>query len=1334
MTRPEFQKVKKGDGLEFVASEHNAMIDAAVANKAGHIKQPRQFSNAAQVERFVVRVRNDHSANLQPFHVLGIKDTDIFQKPTLDLPFFQQNHGFIGVLPTIDHAKSFVVTAQPLKSGKIGRCTIAGLTACQVLIQSLTDEFCEAIPGDITKLKSVAGNGPARILWKDKGIVQAGQVVWCIVQLGVHGGAGAGADVRLAQVKVVSPPGSNQLAAGGTALALFMTIPPEKDPGLEFRVFWEHMTLSGATLPGGTDIVVKKMEQKRLFGSVMIDDWQLINAECEGAFGSAGELLRIAYEGALISPARSVLNFRGKGMRIAQDNSSSLQTDAWIEHNIMKSGSIIGQERDLDFVGDFFTVTVGLSPARMVITGQRNVYEGTGGSAVFKSLRNNLAFHGMATVVDDVANNRVDVDTNLKVFGNGLEAGVRPRINFQNSGSVTWTAVDYAGCVWVTISATSFGGWRREWYDEGIGPLADRNAIDVRGVPVDITVHDANFWRLTVTAFRYAQANGGTQFERPVTNYLGSALVSVTDNVGQNRVDVTYDRHTIKNNAGVPQTNRTFLWFRNNLTVSDDGTNTILDAATGGGGSRHIIQDEGVSLTDRQNLDFRGAVVTATDHDATTTRVTIQAIKDAIHQSNTGFVVTRGTLDLSGTAVIQLSDTGSAARYVIDRTSFQFRGNPLTDQPTVDFTGSAMEGGVSSAGKITYTVDRHTITNNVNTSFANRTWLQFRNNLTVSDVGGVTVIDAAAGSGARHTIQDEGSSLPDKNNLDFRGVTVTATDYDATTTRITVQAVNTFDWNGANSQVRDTLRFSGTAIVNLTGSGTVGTITINRWLIKWNNSDQDFFSAINLTGNAVTVTENGVNDRLDIDINRHAVKNSAGTVQVNRANIKFRNNLTLSDDGTDIIVDAAAGGGAKHVIQDEGTPLTDRQALNFVGAAVAAIDESIMNRTNIVVTAIKDARFGSTVVTRSIIDLAGTAVISIVDSGTSANYTINRHQFQANGNPLSPDNTPVNITGTAFASSSTGSGVTTLTFNKHEIQDHGAATNDRAILNIAGNASNITDTGTRLDLNFNRTLFKNAAGTIQVNRDFVWFRNNLTTTDDGTNLIVDATGSGGSRHVIQEEGVSLPDKQNIDFRGVCVAATDHDATTTRVTLQAIKDARFGSTVVTRSIIDLAGSAVVSLADSGSAASYVIDKHAIQNSAGTTQTARSAIRFRNNITLTDLGSGTNAIAVDAVMALSVKNEGATAFMTNANGFNFVGDIVHASDAGGGQCNVVFDFAHQILYATTTAASSGTTVSTNLGTFSYSHFNAAGVIPSGTPVAASRKSGTADNPEIFAVLCT
>jgi hypothetical protein len=47
----------------------------------------------------------------------------------------------------------------------------------------------------------------------------------------------------------------------------------------------------------------------------------------------------------------------------------------------------------------------------------------------------------------------------------------------------------------------------------------------------------------------------------------------------------------------------------------------------------------------------------------------------------------------------------------------------------------------------------------------------------------------------------------------------------------------------------------------------------------------------------------------------------------------------------------ASAGGSGHVIQDEGTSVTQRAALNFIGSAVSVADDSGNNRTNVTISA-----------------------------------------------------------------------------------------------------------------------------------------------------------------------------------------------------------------------------------------------------------------------------------------------------------------------------------------------------------------------------------------------
>lgn len=112
-------------------------------------------------------------------------------------------------------------------------------------------------------------------------------------------------------------------------------------------------------------------------------------------------------------------------------------------------------------------------------------------------------------------------------------------------------------------------------------------------------------------------------------------------------------------------------------------------------------------------------------------------------------------------------------------------------------------------------------------------------------------------------------------------------------------------------------------------------------------------------------------------------------------NLKAGSNITLSksDDNTNRRVDitiTASGGGGGHTIQDEGTPLTQRTNLNFVGAGVTVTDDSGNDATVITIPG-GSGDWVSTLVGAEIsITTTATATISRqhVISGTSADYTV----------------------------------------------------------------------------------------------------------------------------------------------------------------------------------------------------------------------------------------------------------------------------------------------------------------------------------------------------------
>jgi len=141
----QFQKVRPGEPLRIPADAYNAFVDAA----RGH--QGRQADLAATPGRTVRRtdilpVRNSSGGNVDRFAILGIDSVLI--TPTDNLDEFKNRPALDGITPDIDvHAGRFVVTIEPIASGKIGRAVAAGVTPVQVNVTIATHDFAEVDDG-----------------------------------------------------------------------------------------------------------------------------------------------------------------------------------------------------------------------------------------------------------------------------------------------------------------------------------------------------------------------------------------------------------------------------------------------------------------------------------------------------------------------------------------------------------------------------------------------------------------------------------------------------------------------------------------------------------------------------------------------------------------------------------------------------------------------------------------------------------------------------------------------------------------------------------------------------------------------------------------------------------------------------------------------------------------------------------------------------------------------------------------------------------------------------------------------------------------------------------
>lgn len=130
-------------------------------------------------------VRNDSGSDLERFAVLGIRDP-IYTRDDNQVEF-DNKPSWAGTVPTLTGdtpSTSYVVTLEPLGSGKIGRAVLAGLVPVQLYFDSdaLIYKFADAHDGDTTYLYPGV-SGRAEILWSETPASYPGSA-WALVLLG----------------------------------------------------------------------------------------------------------------------------------------------------------------------------------------------------------------------------------------------------------------------------------------------------------------------------------------------------------------------------------------------------------------------------------------------------------------------------------------------------------------------------------------------------------------------------------------------------------------------------------------------------------------------------------------------------------------------------------------------------------------------------------------------------------------------------------------------------------------------------------------------------------------------------------------------------------------------------------------------------------------------------------------------------------------------------------------------------------------------------------------------------------------------------------------------
>ena len=175
------KKVLPGDAIDLSASAHNAMIDAALAQRRSAVNS-RWIPPPVSASPGIVLVRNNTAANVGRGAVLGIDGVVI--TPENNPHEFQNRPLVAGAEPVDpDHVGKFVVTMEPIPASKIGRAVIDGVVACQVKVYPDAYDAADILDAETDHLTQRI-DGSAAVYWHET-IEDPGDVVWAIVGLGV---------------------------------------------------------------------------------------------------------------------------------------------------------------------------------------------------------------------------------------------------------------------------------------------------------------------------------------------------------------------------------------------------------------------------------------------------------------------------------------------------------------------------------------------------------------------------------------------------------------------------------------------------------------------------------------------------------------------------------------------------------------------------------------------------------------------------------------------------------------------------------------------------------------------------------------------------------------------------------------------------------------------------------------------------------------------------------------------------------------------------------------------------------------------------------------------
>lgn len=179
MPRELFEQPRKGQRVgRFRAHTFNGFSRAARFEREQAFATSRVDDSIAQATANHFRVRNDHTSDVGKFSVLQISGVIVEHSDRADEFLYAPSLKGTRPAATPD-AGLWVITQEPIATGKVGWCLAAGCSVVQIDVTDIDHDYADSKASDETKLAS-ADEGAARILYKESGT----GTKWGLVRIG----------------------------------------------------------------------------------------------------------------------------------------------------------------------------------------------------------------------------------------------------------------------------------------------------------------------------------------------------------------------------------------------------------------------------------------------------------------------------------------------------------------------------------------------------------------------------------------------------------------------------------------------------------------------------------------------------------------------------------------------------------------------------------------------------------------------------------------------------------------------------------------------------------------------------------------------------------------------------------------------------------------------------------------------------------------------------------------------------------------------------------------------------------------------------------------------